>query len=120
MFIGGLIFHVFSNALAILAAAYFVMGFVFKGNLSELLILAAVLTLINTFLRPILKLFLGPFIVLTFGLFTLVINTGILYFLDIYSPNLTIQGIQPLFLSTVIIAAVNFLVGFGAKFFYKK
>ena len=92
--IGSVIFHIFSNTLAILAADYFIAGFAWNGNFLELLIVAFVFTLINVFLKPIIKLFLGPFIVLTFGFFAIIINAVILYILDLWSPLLTIEGIS--------------------------
>lgn len=118
--IGGFIFHVFSNTIAILAAAYFVTGFIFKGNFIDLMIVAGILTIINIFIRPILKLILGPLIVLTFGLFTIVINAVILYLLDIFSKPLIIEGYLPLLWATLITAAVNFLINLSAKFLYRK
>lgn len=118
--IGGLIFGVFSNAIAILAATYFVSGFIFKGGFVELLIVAAIFTIINALLRPILKLLLGPLIVLTFGLFIIIINAILLYVLDILAEPLIIQGYIPLLWATLIIGIVNVLISFSAKFFYKK
>ncbi|MDI6734370.1 MAG: phage holin family protein [Patescibacteria group bacterium] len=118
--IGGFIFHIFSNAIAVLAANYFIVGFIFKGDFVDLVVAALVLTLINTFLRPVLKLFLGPIIILTFGLFTIVINAITLYLLDILSDSLTIQGYLPLILGTIIIGVINFILNFAAKRLYRK
>jgi len=119
-FIGSFIIHVFSNVVALLAATYFVAGFVFGGNFVDLFIAALVLTLINAVIRPILKLFLGPFIVLTFGLFVLVINAVMLYLLDIWSAPLTIEGYIALFWATLIVTIVNLVINLAGKWFYKK
>lgn len=118
--IGSFIFHVFSNAVAILAAAYFVVGFIFNGDFVDLVIVAGILTIVNIFLRPILKLLLGPLIVLTFGLFTIIINAVILYLLDIFTEPLIIEGYIPLLWATLITAVVNFLINISAKFLYRK
>lgn len=117
--VGGLIFHVAANAIAFLAANALVPGFSFAGTFSDLVIAAAILTAINTFVRPILKLFLGPLIVLTFGLFTIVINALTLYLLDIWSPHLTIQGNEALFWSTLLVGAVNVVMNIAAKWVYR-
>jgi putative membrane protein len=117
--IGGLIFIVFSNAIALLAAAEFILGFTFTGGFIDLVIAAGVLTLANTLLRPILKLFFGPLIVLTFGFFAIAINAVILYILDILIDPLIIDGYIPLLWATLIIALVNFLINLSAKFLYK-
>lgn len=114
-FIGRFIFHVLSNAIALLAAAYIVPGFSFTGDIAALAIAALILTLINTFIRPILKLVFGPLVVITFGLFTIIINAASLYLLDLWTPAITIQGYLPLLLATLIVSAVNALIGLSAK-----
>ena len=118
--IGGFIFHIFANAIAILAASYFITGFKFSGNFIELLITALIFTAINAFIRPFIKLFLGPFIVLTLGFFIIVINAVMLYILDIWSKQITIEGFKALIFATLIIGAVNILINLGAKALYRK
>lgn len=116
-FIGGIILHTAGNAIAILAASYFIVGFDWNGNFPELLVSAAILTAINMFLRPILKLFLGPLVALTFGLFIIVINAITLYLLDIFVKPLTIQGYTTLLLSTLLFSVINTLISSGAKLY---
>jgi putative membrane protein len=118
--IGRFIFHVLSNALAILAAAYFVTNFKFDGDFLQLLATALILTLINTFVRPLLKLFLGPFILLTFGLLIIVINAATLYILDLWSTPLTIVGYEALLFGTLIVSAVNILMNFAGRSLFRK
>ncbi len=113
--LGKLIFHIFSNAIAILAAAHFITDFTFTGNFIALLIAALMLTAINLILLPILKLILSPLIVLTFGLFILILNAAALYLLDILSESLIIQGLLPLLLATLLFSVINGLITFSAK-----
>lgn len=114
-FIGKIILFIIVNAIAILVAAHFVGGFVFKGTLTDLAIAAVILTLCNTFIRPVLKLVLAPLINLTFGLLAIAMNAGILYVLDKFSPSLTINGLSPLIIATVIISFINILVNLSTK-----
>lgn len=115
------IFQIFSNAVAILAAAHFIKeGFIFNGGFKDLLLTALILSVANIFLKPLLKLFLGPFIILTFGLFLIVINALILYLLDILSQPLIINGYLPLLLGAIIISLVNFIINLAAKNLYQK
>jgi putative membrane protein len=118
--LGNLIFHIFSNAIAILAAAYFITGFVFTGDFVALLIAAAILTVINLILRPVLKLILGPIIVLTFGLFIIVLNAVTLYLLDFLSNPLIIEGYLPLLFATLLFSVVNGIITFAAKTTHRK
>lgn len=108
--IGKFIFHIFSNAIALLVAAYFVAGFTFRGTFLAMLATATILTLINIFIKPLLTFFMGPLIILTLGLFSLVVNAITLYILDIFSAPLTIQGYLPLLYGTLIVTAVNMVL----------
>lgn len=118
--LGRFVFHIFSNALALLAAAYFVVGFTFHGDFWALIVTAAVLTLINTFIKPLFTFFLSPLIILTLGLFSLVINAATLYILDIFSSSLTIQGYLPLLYGTLIVTIVNVTLEFVSRRIFSK
>ena len=63
------------NAVAIALAVYFVPGIDLGGNLDSLVWLALIFGLVNAILRPLIKLFTFPIIILTLGLFSLVINS---------------------------------------------
>jgi len=119
-FISIFIFQTCSNAIAILAAANFIANFRFEGGFIPLVITSLILAAANIILKPILKMFLGPFIILTFGFFLIVINAIILYLLDIYSQPLIIDGYLPLLLGALLIGFVNFLIQFSAKRLYRE
>ncbi|MFB6212553.1 MAG: phage holin family protein [Candidatus Magasanikbacteria bacterium] len=109
------LFSVFSNIISILAALYLVKGVTFSGDLKGLFIAAAIFTAINYFLKPLLKLLLGPVIIITLGIGTIFVNALTLYLLDIFTAHLTINGYLSLFLATLIIAIFNWLVEFSAE-----
>ena len=79
-------------------------------DLKNLAIAAAVLTLINMFLRPLLRLVLSPLIVLTLGLGLIGVNALTLYILTKILPTVTISGLQPLLFATLLISVVNLVV----------
>ena len=124
-FIDRFIFHIFSNAIAILIAANLVAGFAFNGDYLGLAVAALALSAINSFVRPIIKLVLGPILVLTFGLFIIVINAVSLFLVPYllnalgFGTPISIAGYLPLLIATLIISAVNLIVGFAAKMGYK-
>lgn len=99
------------NALAIYVAAYLLSGFDFHGNLTNLLIAGLILGIINFFIKPILKFFLTPLIILSLGLFSIIINMIILAFIDYLVPELSIATLSALFLGTIIVSAVNLFIG---------
>jgi len=71
------------NTLAVLVAVYIVPGIRFTDNsLLTPLITSLVLGILNAFIRPILMLVALPLLIFTLGLFTLVINALLLYFVS--------------------------------------
>ncbi len=117
--LGRIVFSVFSNTIAIFATDHLVAGFTFEGTFIDLIGAAAILTAINVFVRPVLKLLLGPLVILTLGLFVVVINALTLYILDIVITGLTIQGYLPLLIATLIVGAVNTAIHLSAKLAHK-
>jgi putative membrane protein len=67
------------NTLAIAAVSYVFPGVSYNHDLKTLLIAALVLAIINTFIRPFLKILLLPINVITLGLFGWFINVIIIY-----------------------------------------
>lgn len=109
------IIAIIANAAGLLAAGYFVQGFKIDVNMQSLALLAIVLTILNFFLKPFLKLLLGPVIILTFGLGLILVNMTVLYILDILSQNLAIENISALVYSSIIIGLVNFVFHLATK-----
>jgi putative membrane protein len=82
--------RVLVTAAALAVAAWLIDGIRFDGPTSgwdeiqekvvPLLLVALILSLINSFVRPILAFLSIPFIIVTLGLFLLVINAGMLMF----------------------------------------
>jgi putative membrane protein len=73
-----LLLHWLLNAAALWVAAWLLPGLGFQGTLLQLLLVAAVFGIVNSLLRPILTVLTCPLIVVTLGLFTLVINACML------------------------------------------
>jgi putative membrane protein len=63
------------NAIALYLAVLIVPGIDLQSGMASLLWLALIFGVINAFFRPLLKFLTCPLILLTLGLFTLVINT---------------------------------------------
>jgi putative membrane protein len=117
-FLGKFIFYIFSNAFAILITNQFVKNF-FGGDLVLLLKVSILFTLINTFIKPLLKIISAPLIFITFGLFTLVLNAVSIYLLDFFSEYITIQNIKELTIATIIISIFNFILERSVKKAFK-
>lgn len=98
------------NALVLYIVAAVVPGISFKGNWMAFLLAGLVFAVINALIRPILKIISLPFLALTLGLFSIVINMAMLWFLTQVTPDLTIIGFWAYFWGTIIISILNFLI----------
>ncbi len=99
------------NAVAIFLAIRFVPGITLEGSWVGVLWLALIFGLVNAFVRPLLKFLTCPLIILTLGLFTLLINT-LLFWLtgqigQFFGIMLTIDGFWPAFLGGLVVSIVS-------------
>lgn len=75
----------------------------------SLLFAGAVIGVINGILKPILKLLAFPIILLTGGIFSFVLNIGLLWLADYLLPDLAINGLIPLVLTSSILSFIHFI-----------
>ena len=75
-----------------------------------ILVLGVMLGLLNYFVRPILKAISLPLELLTLGLFSIVINMAMIWFLDIIFQELYAPWFLPLLYTTLIVWALNFII----------
>lgn len=102
--------QIISGILGLWLATQFISGVEFAGPWKTFLLVGVILGLINVFIKPILKLITLPIRMLTFGLFTLVINMGIVWAVDIFFTELVIRGFLPLLWTTLIIWGLTSLL----------
>ena len=99
----------FILALAIGFTAWLMPGMQIQGNFwISLIIISAVYGLVNAIIRPIVLFFSCPLIILTLGLFTLIVNALMLSLTNWLLPN--ILTIDSFFWTTIIAALVISIV----------
>jgi len=108
------------NTLAVALAVMILRGHIHCESNWVLLIAALLLGILNAFVRPILMLLALPLLIFTLGLFTLVINALLLYFVGVLMrPHFQVDSFGYAFLGALIISivsiALNVLTG-GARF----
>jgi putative membrane protein len=99
--------HIGANALAILAADTLLSGFSFRGDWQDLFIAGLILGIVNSGIRPLVKLFTFPLIILTLGIFSVIINIFLLLVVDQLIPELEIKNLWAAFWGVIIISIVN-------------
>lgn len=92
------------NALSIYMAVYLVSGITLASSWTSLIWLALIFGLINTLLRPILKLLTLPLILLTLGLFSLVINSFLFWLTSVIGQGFgaNLQIASPVFWNSLL------------------
>ncbi len=99
------------NAVAIFLAIRFVPGISFQSGWLGIIWLALIFGLVNAFVRPLLKIMTCPLIILTLGLFTLLINTFLFWLTgqigQAFGIVITINGFWPAFLGALVVSIVS-------------
>jgi len=99
------------NAVALYAAIWIVPGIVLSGAWTDIIWLALIFGLLNALVRPVLKFLTCPLIILTLGLFTIVINTGMLLLTSrigqTFGFGLTVDGFWQALLGSLVISLVS-------------
>ena len=104
-----LLVHWVLSALCLLLVAHFVPGFYVSG-FGAALIAAVVIGLVNGTIGILLKIVTFPLIIVTFGLFWLVINALMLKFASLFVPGFIVRGLWPAFWGGLILSLLNMVV----------
>lgn len=109
------------STVAALIATYLVRGISYQSWI-DLFVATFILGLLNVFVRPILMLFSLPLLIFTLGLFTLIINALLLYFVGfLLAPKFTVNSFGAAFWGALVITIVslilNSLTGTGGAHF---
>jgi len=106
----GFLLHIASNAIAVLVSAWLVPNVFYQYELVSLIKIAIMLAIANALLKPLLKMIFSPLILITIGLFTLIINVFLIWLVVYFSPELSITGLTAYFLTMIIVSFFNFIV----------
>jgi len=102
------------NTIAIILAIKFVPGIVYSGGWWGILAVGLLFGLVNTFIRPFVKLFALPLLILSLGLFSLVINAMMLMLTSWLSGEFQlgfhVAGFKPAFWGALVISLVSMVL----------
>ena len=100
-----------SNVAALFVASWALSGVTYGNEWWTLFIAAAVFTVVNAWVKPIVAVLSIPFIVVTLGLFYFLINVLMLYVTDWVVPDFEISTFWWGVLAAIIVSIVNMLLG---------
>lgn len=102
------------NAVGLYAAVWIVPGIDYLGDWTGILWLALIIGLLNALVRPLLKFLTCPLIILTLGLFTIVINTVMLLLTRSIGQSLgiglSVDGFWSALLGSLVMSVVSIVM----------
>ncbi|HLG57047.1 MAG TPA: phage holin family protein [Vicinamibacterales bacterium] len=102
------------NAAALWVATRLVPGISFTGDPVLLLGVALVFGVLNVSVKPVLMLLTFPFLIITLGLFTLVLNAIMLWLTSVLSDALGlgfhVSGAIPALVGAIVVTVVSFVL----------
>jgi len=119
-----LILRLIINAIALFAATQVgVPGLRFDGDWKTIVVVAFIFGLVNALIRPLLTLLTCPLVLLTLGLFTLVINALMLaltgWFAEQFHLGFVVDGFWAAFVGALVVSVVSWaltlIVGEGRE-----
>lgn len=103
----GFLIRVAVNAVALWVAAKLIDGIALTNDIGSVLFVALVFGLVNAFIKPLAKLISLPIRMVTFGLFTLVINALLLMLTAWIADGLEVDGFLAALLGAIIISIAS-------------
>lgn len=109
-----LIGYLIINTAALLITAYILPDFVID-SLQTAVIAAVVIGVINTFIKPVLKLITLPITILSLGLFSLVLNVVLLLGAAYITPGFEVNSIMTAIIGSIMLSLVSSFLGLLTK-----
>lgn len=100
-----------ASAFAIVVVAYYVPGFK-VDTFTTALVVALVLGIINTVIKPIILILTLPINILTLGLFTFVVNAALILLVAQFVPGFVVVGFMPALVAAVVLWLINTVINF--------
>jgi putative membrane protein len=119
-----IIIQILSGVIGLFLAQKYIDGVIFTGktffipeNIEQLraftktlVFVGIILGLLNHFVKPILNAITLPLRIITFNLFNIAVGLFIVWLVDLFSLELRIEGLKPLFLTTLLIWVISFIL----------
>lgn len=97
------------NSLSIYIAAWLLPGVTVRDLYSAVLV-AVVLGLVNTFIKPLLLLLTLPLNILTLGLFTFVVNAALVLLVDYFLSGFAVSGFVAALIFALVVSIISSLL----------
>lgn len=111
----GLVVSLIVNALAVAVAAYLLTPHVHLDGFMSAVIVAIIMAIINTFVKPIITLLTLPINLLTLGLFSFIINGILILFISGIVDGFQVQNFGWAVIFSIVLSIISSLLGIIVK-----
>jgi putative membrane protein len=101
--------NILATTIAVFVVAQILPGVVLD-DLTSAFIVAVVLGVLNTFVKPIIQILTLPITILTLGLFSMVVNIALLYLTDYLVKGLTLTSFLTVILFGFLVSVISSLL----------
>jgi putative membrane protein len=109
-----LLTNLFVNGLAVGLAAYLLPGVTIE-TWQALLVATVVLGILNTFIKPIIKLVALPITIMTLGLFSIVINACMVLLAAALSTGFVVENFWAAIVFSIVLSIISTFLGWISK-----
>lgn len=94
--------------------ALYLMGQLVSGvsieSFPSAMVTSLVLSVLNVFVKPVITLLTLPLTILTFGVFTVVINASVLLLASVFVPGFRIDGFLSAIIAALVLSVVSYVL----------
>ena len=101
-----ILIHIVVTAFALLLAAHFVPGIVVSSFYTAL-VAAVILGILNVLVKPVLFVLTFPITLLTFGLFSFVLNAVLFWFAASILDGFAVSGFIPALIGSIVVSVIS-------------
>ncbi len=105
-----IILHWVILSASVFATTYIISGISLSPVLQTALIVGAVLTLFNMFIKPIITILTLPLNIVTLGLFSLVVNGLLFWFLGAVIKGFSVSTFAAAFVGAILVSVINWIL----------
>lgn len=105
----GIVIHLLISALSVFIAPYILSG-VHVQDFPTAIIVAIVMGIVNTMIKPIILLFTLPLTIITLGLFTFVVNGLLVLLVSYFVPGFKVDGFFWAILFGLVVSLISSLL----------
>ncbi len=105
-----IILHWLILSASVLVTTYIVSGITLSPVYITALVVGAFLTLFNMFIKPIINILTLPLNIVTLGLFSLVVNGLLFWFLGYVIKGFTVTTFSAAFVGAILVSLINWLL----------